>query len=207
MGFLDIFKRKPSYEELKEKALALEAEKDYLGAAAIWERIAEHTPDPLATYRTVAENLSRFSAIRNKQPEWFYKAVLITPDDSPDCSEIERKYGEALMECGRYDEAEFQFIIAQDVDSNNWNVHFSFGKLHEKLGEKNLAIGYYTKDLSKCIAGFFNLENYPLRNRIIGGKVPETPSKQEAYRTDTASKALESKPSDQNQDPVGANPN
>lgn len=206
MGFLDIFKRKPSYEKLKEKALALETKKDYLGAARVWKRIAKSTPDPFTTYITVAENLSK-SGNKEQAVEWFYKAVSITPEDSPDCSEIERKYGEALMDCGRYGEAELQFIIAQDVDPNNWNVHFSYGKLHEKIGEKDLAIGHYIEVYQNASPDtlIWNLSHKKIKQ--LGGKVPEMPRRQKAYQTDVDSKGQEPKSSSQNQDSVEATTN
>ena len=206
MGFLDIFKRKPSYEELKEKAQALEVEKDFLGAAEVWKRIVKFTPDPVATYINVAENLSQ-SGNKEQALEWFYKAVHITSENSPNCSEIDRKYGVALMECGRYDDAEIQLVIAQKVDPDNWNVHFNWGELHEKLNEKDLAVDHYRKVYDNASPKSSIWQQSRKKIEQLSGKVPGTANEPGTFRTDAVSETPISATQNQDEDPVVATTN
>ncbi|MFV0589743.1 MAG: tetratricopeptide repeat protein [Draconibacterium sp.] len=171
MGLFSIFKRKPSYEEQRARALTLEKENDFLGAAEIWERIARQAPDSIDIYLRIAEKLDE-TGHKEKAIDWYYKAVLLTPENSPDCSEIERKYGKILMECGRYDDAEFQFIIAEDVDPTNWKVHFNRGELHEKQNENNSALGYYIDVYKNAKPGSSIWKQSKAKIEKFGAKLP-----------------------------------
>lgn len=106
------------------------------------------------------------------------------------------------MECDRDVEAEVQFIIAEDVDPNNWNVRFSMGKLHEKLGEKNLAIGCYCEVYQKATPESSVWKESQLKIKQLGGKIPELFEHPENLKRDKGSNTSQATNKIQDQDPV-----